>query len=658
MQESCELILNENVNSSVYRSNRQTHRPFAMEALLNSQCAAQSLGPANQLFAMLIQTIMAAQCSISSPDMWPKDYGPTALEQGLEEYDFVIVGAGSAGSVVANRLSENPDWKILLLEAGGDPPIESEIPDTFFAILKTEADWSFYSEPSEKASKSSAQGSFWPRGKMLGGCGALNAMLYVRGNPRDYDQWEQLGNAGWGFDAVLEYFKKSENNMDPDIADAFQGKYHGKGGYLNVQRFPTENAMIPVMKNAVKQLGFKELNDINGDEHIGYGLMQGTIVNGTRCSPAKAFLNPIKDRPNLHIIKHARVTNLEQDDNGKYNTVNFYINDKKMTVKASKEIVLSAGAINTPQLMMLSGIGPRSLLESNGIKVTADLSVGANLQDHIIVPVLFKLNKSTAELYNTEQEYVKNLNRYIQDRSGPLASHGITSLAAFLNTVNATDKYPDVQLHFFDFPKGSKKSILYTDKVGYNEEVCKSFYDATEEAYIIMVFITLLNPKSKGSIEIVSPDTSQYLPPKITTGYLEEAEDIGTIIRAVRVLQQLIETPELQGNEAELHRMQITGCSDLKYDEDEYWECYVRHMTLTLYHPVGTARMGPDDDPAAVVDSRLKVRKVDGLRVVDGSIMPIIVSGNTNAPIMMIGEKVSDMIKEDWKANVDVHTEL
>ncbi|XP_055541010.1 glucose dehydrogenase [FAD, quinone]-like isoform X2 [Wyeomyia smithii] len=631
-----------------------------MEALLNSQCAAQSLGPANQLFAMLIQTIMAAQCSISPPDMWPKDYGPTALAEGLGEYDFIIVGAGSAGSVVANRLSENPDWKILLLEAGGDPPIESEIPDMFFSVQRTEWDWAFFAEPSEYYSKSSAQGSYWPRGKMLGGSGGLNAMLYVRGNRRDYDHWEELGNTGWGYDSVLPYFRKSEDNKDPEIADSFDGKYHGKDGYLKVQKFPVDDPLLEVVLEGGRQLGYKTLNDINGEEHIGFAQLQGTTDNGARCSPAKAFLVPIKDRPNLHIIKHARVINVEQDKQGAIRWVNFYLQEKHLkSAKASKEVIISAGTVSTPQILMLSGVGPRSLLEELDINVLADLPVGKNLQDHLIVPLLYKLNKSTAKNYDTQREYLKNFIQYLLHKTGRLASHAVTSISGFVNTVNETASYPDIQFHFFEFKKGSKKTILYTEKVGYNEEISESFLQATEEADVLMVFVTLLTPKSRGYVKIATADWKIYRPPEIFADYLKESEDIATVRRAIKIMQRMSNTDVFREHEAELHRMNIPECDKLTYDGDEYWECYIRHMTITLYHPVGTARMGPDDDLSAVVDARLKVKKVSGLRVVDGSIMPVIVSGNTNAPIIMIGEKASDLIKEDWSSKkAKKHTEL
>ncbi|XP_050082470.1 glucose dehydrogenase [FAD, quinone]-like isoform X1 [Anopheles aquasalis] len=623
-----------------------------MEALLNSQCSGQSVGPANQLFGLLVQTILAAQCTISPPDMWPKDYGPTALARGLDEYDFVIVGAGSAGSVLANRLSENPDWKVLLLEAGGDPPIESEIPETFFAIQKTAGDWENYAEPTPHASKGSKDGGFWPRGRMLGGCGAINAMLYVRGNSRDYDRWEAQGNPGWGWNEVLPYFKKSEDNQDVELLRRDGGRFHGKGGYLKVGNFPIHHPLADIFLQAFDEAGFERTTDVNGERQVGFGRLQGTIVNGTRCSPAKAFLVPVKDRPNLHVIKHAIVLTIERDqDTGRFKYVNFALDNKILKVAhARKEILLAAGSINTPHILQRSGIGPRSLLEQVKIPLVADLPVGENLQDHLFVPLLFKFHKSTGENYDTPRELAKNMFQYLMNRSGPMAGHGVTNLVGFINTLQPSDPFPDIQYHFFQFEKGSGKSLMFSEKVGYNEEISASMLEAATEADVVMAIVVLLNPKSRGRVTLETREFNEFNPPKIVSGYLEHEDDVATVLRGIRHIVRLVETETFREHEGELHRMRIAECDQLDYGGDEYWECYSRHMTLTLYHPVGTAKMGPASDPAAVVDERLRVRGLQGLRVVDGSIMPTIVSGNTNAPIMMIGEKASDMIKSDWES--------
>lgn len=489
-------------------------------------------------------------------------------------------------------------------------------------------------------------GVFWPRGKVLGGSGSINAMVYVRGHDRDYDQWEEMGNPTWGFKNVLEYFKKSEKAQFVDD-EYFKRKYHGVEGTLRTEPFFSLDPLKEVFEKAAEEIGLKRNYDINGDTIMGYNALMGTIGDGERSSPAKAFLNTIKDRKNLHIIKNAHVTKIEISDKNVVEGVSFKIGDKFLNAKTKKEVILSAGAVNTPQLLMLSGIGPEKHLKSMEIPVKKDIFVGHNLQDHAVVYIPLKFHKSTPYRVN-DLDFIDDLYMYIMKRIGSFTNHGITDLTAFVNTVNETDKYPDIQYHFWQYRLGEEKKLQkFVDLQGFDESVKKSIMEAIEEENVVMAMVVLLNPKSKGKIELRSADP--FDTPKIYANYLDEQDDVNTFIRGIRFLLKMIFTDSFKKNEGNLHKVEIPECDELPFDADVYWECYVRHLTTTVYHPAGTAKMGPDSDAKAVVDSRLKVKGVKGLRVIDASIMPNVISGNTNAPTIMIGEKGADFIKEDWQ---------
>lgn len=537
----------------------------------------------------------------------------TAASRSAEtlEFDYIVVGAGSAGCVLANRLSADGRHSVLLLEAGPkDSNVWIHVPLGYGRLFKEKTvNWMYQTEPEPGLDGRTV---FQPRGKVLGGSSSINGLLYVRGQHEDYDRWRQRGNNGWGYDDVLPYFKKAENQARG--ADDF----HGVGGPLPVSELSHADPLSAAFIEAAAETGIPKNADFNGATQEGAGYFQTTTRHGRRASTAVAYLRPAKSRANLHIETAALAQRILFE--GRRAVAVEYRRDGTLrTARARKEILVCSGAYNSPQLLQLSGVGPAELLRRHGIDVVLDAAgVGNDLQDHLQVRVVMRCTQRITlnDVVNSPARKVLAGLRYAAFRTGPLSIAAGTS-GAFFKT-NPRLSTPDVQIHFLPFS---------TDKMG---EKLHSFSGFTAS-------VCQLRPESRGSLRIRSADPAA--PPEIRINYLATEVDRTTNVEGLKILRKILRAPAL--------KPYVVDEVDpgAKVSTDEELLNYCRQRGSTIYHPTSTCRMG--SDPLAVVDQRLRVRGLEGLRVVDGSIMPDLVSGNTNAAIIMIAEKASDMILQD-----------
>lgn len=561
----------------------------------------------------------------------------------LKKYDFIIVGAGSAGCVLANRLTENPKWNVLLIEAGPSENIIMDVPMFVHYLQAFNINWNYKTKPSNSSCLGMRNNQCrWPRGKVMGGSSVLNFMIYTRGNKRDYDRWAELGNKGWSWDEVHPYFQKMEKCRVPDRVSGFMGE----NGPMPISYTKWKSSIAKAFVDANMQSGANYV-DYNGKQQSGVSYFQTTTEDGLRMSSNAAYLYPIKDRPNLHILKEAMVTKVLVDRATKQaQGVQFYKNGKYVNVFARKEVIVSAGAINSPQLLMLSGIGPSEHLQDHSIDPLVNLKVGHNLMDHTATALTINVNKTSMFLDRVGSP--ANIISFIQGRKGPITSIGACESVAFYDheNPNSQDSWPTVEL--FQVGGPIYGDSIQKDNFNLKPLFFKQVYGAAakrnQDAFQIWPMI--LRPKSRGRIYLQSNSPFQH--PIIETNYFSHPDDIKVGVDGIKRALKLLKQPALQRLNAKLQQGIVPGCRQFKLNSDAYFECFTRHLTLTIYHYSGTCKMGPPTDPNAVVDNQLRVYGIKGLRVVDASIMPEIPAGHTNGPTMMIAEKASDMIKRDW----------
>ncbi|XP_017780017.1 PREDICTED: glucose dehydrogenase [FAD, quinone]-like [Nicrophorus vespilloides] len=543
------------------------------------------------------------------------EYAEAEVKSEPHEYDFIIVGGGTAGAVLASRLSEVPEYKVLLLEAGGEETKITKIPGMHKVLGASKHAWGYHTEPQETWCLGH-ENKICPvvTGKILGGSSAINDMIYTRGNVRDFDLWADLGNDGWCYDDVLPYFKKSENAH----LHEFDRKFHNQGGLLSVEDPHYLSNLSHAFLAAGKELG-KNIVDYNGKDQLGFSVPQLNTENGERTSTYNAFIKHFATRKNLVVRPLSQVIEILISPHSKEAQGVKYVHEKEViAAKASKEVILTTGAINSAQLLMLSGVGPKEQLESLGIECIIDSPVGQYLKDH---PTFKGLNY----IYPIEEhhdDHEHDIINYLRNGKGPLTVPGIEALA-FLKTEASKDTahYPDVYFTFVPHPKTAEHEANFD------------------------VQITLTHPKSTGYVALKTKDPLNW--PKISLNHLSDADehDITTMLAGIRLAQHLCDTAALKGSK--LNDQPIDGCASEEhpFNSDGYWKCAIKHATYSAGHYTGSCKMGKE----AVVDNELRVHNVHKLRVVDASVIPVSITGHPQAATVMIAEKAAELIKHSWK---------
>jgi len=574
-----------------------------------------------------------------------------AKYQDKQTYNYIVIGAGTTGSVIASRLSENPYNRVLLLEAGGDGTLLTDIPLGIGPVLGSQMDWKYTNEPDGETCLAMNEGRCsWHRGKAIGGSSAINGMIYVRGHRDDYDNWARLGNPGWGYDDILPYFKKSMDQQDPKKLFENPEVYSREGPLVvETPSFVTEASKA--FLEAARYLGY-EIKDTNAGDAIGFSSFQLTTDNGKRVSSAKAFLpTDVLTRKNIDVVLNAHVTKILFKNSKAYGIqfVRYQKINQILTAFAKDEVILSAGALANPQILMLSGIGPSQILEKHGIQVVKNLpGVGQNLQSHVGTgELIFTVDKPVSFNPLRLATNPVNLLNYFLFGEGPLSISGFEA-SGNLRTLNALNNttWPDLTFSFVGLHVNSDGGAIYRRSLNMKNSYYNHFNPLKfKEGFTIIP--SVLHPYSRGHITL--KNSNPFIKPLIYSGFFKDARDVKTIVEGIKKALNLVtKSYSFKRFGTKFFAKPNPACYPQNEPfTDAYWECIAKHFTYTTYHDVGTCKMGPKSDTESVVNPRLQVQGITGLRVADASIMPSHISGNTQAACYMIGEKAVDLILED-----------
>ncbi|XP_029158636.1 glucose dehydrogenase [FAD, quinone]-like isoform X2 [Nylanderia fulva] len=585
-------------------------------------------------FMALVQNVMSSRCDVAEPC---QRLGSDEAPKENEWFDFVIIGAGVAGPIIARRLSDNPWRKILLIEAGPEEPTMTAIPGLAFNAVNTSLDWNFKTEPTSPHPTACLKTDgvcTWPRGKMIAGTGGMHGMMYVRGHPDFYNRWAKAGNPGWSYDEVTRYFERAENPVDPLILSD-KSRSQKEGGPINIQYYPYKPEFADALLTAAGELGYRT-SQLKEYKQTGFMIAPMTIENGMRLTTSKAYLRPVHNRRNLQVLTNAHVTRIliSPWERKAIGVEMIDKNGQTRVVKCGKEVILTAGAIGSPQILMNSGVGPEEDLTKLGIKVYKDLPVGKNLHNHVSVAVHMSIKNIPYEVMTMEA-----VNEFLKDKTGPLASTGVTQITAFLESNYTIKGLPDIQVFFDGFssvcPKTGLSNECFDGRIGY----------CTDRREII-ARPTVVCAESLGNMKLRSNNPLD--PPLLYPDYFTNEKDLMILLDGIKQVSRLVDTPTMKKWDLRLEQEKSSLCSNYHFGSDAFWMCQIRAETGPENHQAGTCKMGPSTDPTAVVDSELRVHGIPNIRVADASIFPIVPNSNPIAAIMMVAEKTADMINTVW----------